>query len=314
MQTAILLCREFEIFSDVHEIYYSCDRQILLSKSYSLLLTAPFDFNRADYSSQTSTNLHRRRNVSGHFFILIPLVSMALPAVIVSMITLTTSIAGILGVIKRRCGACQTISQLVCRSTVLVEKIGKLMKAFDDSPQRPNETRGISLILNLRHEEFKLAKKKLRKMKQRTERTNLIHLTNKFIMAQGWAKEIEAIQNELIHLRNGIENALMVWNSTRFASPNLQKMAANDLTTKKESGGRDHRVANDMNRKGAVNCNYQMRRNPSERLLPRKSERYDQSSDFDKLSVTAVWGKNREYKPTPHRRLQVILLGEYKNK
>ena len=208
---------------------------------------------------------------------------MALPAVVVSMITLTSSMAGVLGIIKRRCGACRAIAHLVSKSNELVGRIRKLLKTLEDNAEGRTDARAISMALNLRREEFDSVLRKLEKMKQRTKRTNLIHRTKKFIMAQSWAKNMEAIRDDLVHLRNGIETIVTVWNSPLFADPAMGNNATNDLTNKKE--------AEDMNGKGTVGCEDQMRQNLLELLLLPTCEQNDPSCNLDTLSVTPVWNK-----------------------
>ena len=124
---------------------------------------------------------------------------MAELAVIMAMITVTSTAASVLGIIKRRCGASQTITELVNNCAELVDKIRTLLKTLEGDAQVPCDARRISTALRLRHEEFDAIIKKLDKFKQLTKRTHQVDRTEKFIRAQGWAKRMEAIYNNLVH-------------------------------------------------------------------------------------------------------------------
>ncbi len=98
----------------------------------------------------------------------------------------------------------------------LVHKVRELLKTIERAIQVPHEACGISTGLNYRREEFDAVLKKLEKMKQRTKRTHPLQRTENFILAQGWAKQMEAIHNNLVHLRNGIETIVATWDVGQF--------------------------------------------------------------------------------------------------
>ncbi len=104
--------------------------------------------------------------------------NMALPAILVSMITVRNTAAGIIGTIKRRCGASQAIVELTSTCTELVVKIRKLLMTLESSAEVPHDTRAISTAL-------KTILKNLDKMNQCTKRTHPVDRTEKFVLAQG---------------------------------------------------------------------------------------------------------------------------------
>ncbi len=184
---------------------------------------------------------------------------MALPAALVSMITLTNSAGSVIGVIKRRCGACQAITDLATKSVHLVKKIRKLLKTLEASIEVLHDTREISTALNLRLEEFEQVQKNLDKMSRRTKRTHPIDRTEKFIMAQGWAKKMEAIHSDLVDLRNGIEIIVSSWGVGQFVVKKVvEEIVTIDLTKKKESGRQSGRWDQhaDSQMKGPGTLNY----------------------------------------------------------
>ncbi len=174
---------------------------------------------------------------------------MALPAVIASMITVTCTAAGALGIIKRRCGASEAIIDLSIKSAELVDKIHLLLKTLEASTEVPYDAREISTALNLRREEFDKVQKNLDKMERRTRRTRRIDRTEKFITAQGWAKKMGAIYSDLVELRNGIESIVSSWGVGQFVVKKVvEKIETIDVTMKKESdrqAGRWYQRADD---------------------------------------------------------------------
>ncbi len=79
---------------------------------------------------------------------------MAELALTMSMIKVTSTAASMLGQIKRGCGACQTITQLVIKYAELVNKIRTLLKTLEGYAQVLCDARSISTALRLRREEF----------------------------------------------------------------------------------------------------------------------------------------------------------------
>ncbi len=152
-----------------------------------------------------------------------------------SMITVTSTAATILGAIKRRCGASLAIVELAGKSDDLVNKIRELLKTLEDSAQVPHDTRGISTALNHRLEEFDAVLKKLKKMNRRTKRTHPADRTEKFIMAQGWAKKMEAIHAELVDMRSGVENIVSIWDVAKLVTKD-EEIVTVDATKKRGSG------------------------------------------------------------------------------
>ncbi len=189
-----------------------------------------------------------------HFLNSLSIVAMAELAVIMSMITVTTTATSVLGVIKRRCGASQTISELARKCVKLVDKIHELLKILERSAHVPSNTGGISTALDHRREEFDAVLKDLEKMNRRTKRTHPIDRTEKFIFAQGWAKRMEALYNDLDRLRNGIENLVSNWDAAHFVVKKVEEIATIDAT--KESGTQagmwNQHAENGWTRKGAV--------------------------------------------------------------
>ncbi len=160
---------------------------------------------------------------------------MAELAIVMPMITLTSTAASILGLIKRRCGASQAITELTRKCAGLVNKIQTLLKTLEGDAQMPRDTRGISTALRLRREEFDAVLKNLEEMNRRTKRTSPIDRTEKFIKAQGWAKKMEAIHNDLVHLRNGIENIVSNWDVAQFVATKFEEVVTVDLTKEQQS-------------------------------------------------------------------------------
>ncbi len=150
------------------------------------------------------------------------------------MITATTTVANMLGMIKRRCGASQAISELASKSTELVGKIRELLMTLEEGSQGLPDKIGISTALNNRREEFVAGLQNLENMEGHTKCTNAIDRTERFIMAQGWAKRMEAIHNDLIHLRAGIETIASSWDVAKLVL-NVKKTVANDLAEMMES-------------------------------------------------------------------------------
>ncbi len=169
------------------------------------------------------------------YFFPISAVVMAELAVIMSMITVTSTAATILGAIKRRCGASLAIVELAGKSDDLVNKIRELLKTLEDGAQVPYDTRGISTALNHRREEFDAVLKNLEKMNRRTKRTHPADRTEKFIMAQGWAKKMEAIHAELVEMRSGVENIVSIWDVAKLVTKD-EEIVTVDATKKRGSG------------------------------------------------------------------------------
>ncbi len=185
-------------------------------------------------------------------------VDMALPAVLVSMITLTNTAAGIVGIIKRRCGASQAIVELTTKCADLVVKIRKLLMTLEGSAEVPHDTRAIYTVLNLRREEFDVILQKFDKMNQRTQRTHPVDRTEKFILAQGWAKKMESIHSDLANVRNGIETIVSSWDVGQHVITNVvENILTIDATKRKEFGrgpGRpDQHAENAVTGCGTVN-------------------------------------------------------------
>ncbi len=177
---------------------------------------------------------------------------MAELAIIMSMITVTSTAAGILGIIKRRCGASQTMIELVNKCAELVDKIRKLLKTLEEDTQVPRDTRRISTALDLRRQEFDAVLKNLEKMKMRTKSAHPIDRTEKFIKAQGWAKKIEAICNDLVHLRNGVENIASSWDVAMLVTK-VEEVVTIDATKKIDSARREKHTESSTRRSGTVN-------------------------------------------------------------
>ncbi len=77
--------------------------------------------------------------------------------------------------------------------------------------------------------------KNLEKVSRRAKRTSSVERTEKFIMAPEWAKKMGAIHNELSHLRNGLENIVLNWDTAKFVATKVEHMGTIDLTKKQES-------------------------------------------------------------------------------
>ncbi len=152
-----------------------------------------------------------------------------------SMITVTSTAATILGAIKRRCSASFAVVELAGKSDDLVGKIRELLKTLEDGAQVPHDTRGISAALNHRSKEFDAVLKNLKKMNQRTKRTHPADRTEKFIMAQGWAKKMEALHAELVDMRSGVENIVSIWDVAKLITKD-EKTVTVDATKKRGLG------------------------------------------------------------------------------
>ncbi len=101
----------------------------------------------------------------------------------------------------------------------------------------PHDTRGISTALNLRREEFDVILKNLDKMKRRTKRTRPIDRTEKFILAQGWAKKMESIHSDLANVRDGTETIVSSWDVGQlFVTKVVEEIVTIDATKRKELG------------------------------------------------------------------------------
>ncbi len=167
---------------------------------------------------------------------------MALPAVVVSIIAVTSTAASILGIIKRRCGASQVITELTWKCAELVEKVRVLLKAFQYSAKILQYTEGAATALYLWLEEFNTVLKSLEKIDRGTNRTHPMHRTERFIMAQGCAKKMEALYNDLVHIRNGVETIVASWDARKFVGTKVvEEIEEIDGTKVKEYGSRARR-------------------------------------------------------------------------
>ncbi len=212
---------------------------------------------------------------------------MGLPAVVVLMITLASTAARILRMVKCRCGASQAIIQLTSRCVDLVEKIRKLLKTLKEGAQVPHDTRGISTALNLRREEFDAVLSNLEKMNRRTKRTHPIDRTEKFILAQGWAKKMEAIHDDLVHLRNGIETIVSSWDSAQFVGTKVEEIATIDVTNKKQPGSREQHMEIDMMGDGGTSYGDRIKMT-TVNLTDANKAALNHFGNLDKLSLPAA--------------------------
>ncbi len=172
---------------------------------------------------------------------------MAELALVMSMITVTSTATSILGIIKRRCGASRTTKELAIKCTDLVEKIRELLKTLQKGPQMPHDVCAISTALNHRREEFDTILKNLEKMNRLTKRSHPIDRTEKFILAQGWGKKMETIYLELVHLRDGIEGVTSSWDVAKLIMKH-DEIVTIDVTKKEESRRRVRRLEDRANR------------------------------------------------------------------
>ncbi len=164
---------------------------------------------------------------------------MALPAILVSMITVTNTAAGIIGTIKRRCDASQAIVEHTSKCAELVVKIRKLLKTLEGSAEVPHDTRAISAALNLRREEFDAILTNFDKMNRRTKRTHPIVHTDKFMLAQGWAKKMVSIHSDLANVRDSIETIVSSWDVGQYVVTKVvEEIVTVDVTKLAESGRR----------------------------------------------------------------------------
>ncbi len=177
---------------------------------------------------------------------------MAELAVIMAMISVTSTATSLLALIKRRCGASQATAVLVTNCDELVAKIHELLKTLEGESQVPYDTRRISTALNQRRQEFDKVLKKLERMNRRIERTKRRDRTERFIMAQGWAKKMEAIHSELVQLRSGIENIASSWDAAKFVAAKIEEMVTIDVTRKKELRSRESYIGGERMRSGTV--------------------------------------------------------------
>ena len=179
---------------------------------------------------------------------------MALPAVLVSMITVTNTAAGIIGTIKRRCGASQAIVELTSKCAELVVKIRKLLKTLEGSAEVPHDTRAISTALNLRRDEFDAILKNLDRVNRRTKRTHPVDRTEKFILAQGWAKKMESIHSDLANVRDGIETIVSSWDVGQFVVTKVVEEIVTIDVTKREELGRGPGRSDEQGKSAVLGC------------------------------------------------------------
>ncbi len=178
---------------------------------------------------------------------------MAELAVVMSMIAVTSTSVTILGVIKRRCGASQAITELVRKCTKLVKKIRKLLKMLEGDTQVPRVTRRIYGALSIRREEFDAVLKDLVIMQRRTKCASPVERTEKFIMAQGWAKKLEVIYDDLVDLRNGIENIVSNWDIAQYVATKVEEVVTVDFTKREELRWRQQHARSELIQSGTVN-------------------------------------------------------------
>ena len=176
---------------------------------------------------------------------------MAELAVIMSMVSVTSTATSILGIIKRRWDACKAITEIASKCAELVYKVRSLLKMLEGGAQVPQDTRGISTALHLRREEFVAILKNLDKMNGRTKRTHAIDRTEKFILAQGWAKKMEAIHSDLVQLRNGIEVLVSSWDVAKLVKKG-DEIVTIDVSQKEELGRWKHLAESEMRGSGTV--------------------------------------------------------------
>ncbi len=148
---------------------------------------------------------------------------MAVFEIILPMLTVTAGALTILGIIKRRCGASQEISELATRCTNLVSKIQEILEKLGGYNDIPPDLHLISTSLRHRRAEYYDVSKSLKEMLRLTRRTGPWGRTKKFIMPQGWAKKMENIQTDLVHVRNGIENIASNWDLTIYVVTKVGK-------------------------------------------------------------------------------------------
>ena len=117
----------------------------------------------------------------------------------------------------------------------------------------PRGIHRISTALRLRREEYDAVLKNLEKIKRRTKHTHQIDCTEKFIKAQGWAKNMEAVYNDLVHLRNGIENIVSNWDVVQFVAAKFEEVVTVDVTKKEESRRSEHRWEREVIGTGSLN-------------------------------------------------------------
>ncbi len=224
---------------------------------------------------------------------------MAELAVIMSMITVTSTAASVLGVIKRRRGASQTIIELASNCAELVEKIRTLLKTLEGDAQVPCDARRISTALNLRCEEFDAVLKKLERFKQLTKGTHPIDRTEKFIKSQGWAKRMEAIYNNLVHLRNGIENIASNWDAAQFLATKFDEIVTIDVTKREGSGNKEQHSINEVMESSTVNYVDRIQM-AMVRLTDANKEALNQYGNLERLSLpdamyeAGFWVKNTD--------------------
>ncbi len=129
-------------------------------------------------------------------------------AVIMSMITVTSTVSNILGVIIRRSSSCLAMTRLVSKCAELFDKVRELLKLLEGGVQVPHDTGEIATALSHRREQFDVILQNPEKMKRRTRHTNPVDRTERFIAGQGWAKKKRVIHYDLVDLRNSIQRVL----------------------------------------------------------------------------------------------------------
>ncbi len=178
---------------------------------------------------------------------------MAKLAVIMTMITVTSTATSILGIIKQRCGESGAIVELASKMAELVNKVCILQKTLEGGSHVPQDKRGISTARNLRREEFVAILKNLDKMSRRSKRTHPLDHTEKFIVGQGWTKKMEGILNDLVQLRNGIENIVSNLDAAEFVVTKFEEIVTVDVTNKNKRGRREQHTQTEMVGNGTVN-------------------------------------------------------------
>ncbi len=214
---------------------------------------------------------------------------MAVLEIILPMITVGSAALSLLGIIKRRCGASQEIKGLVNRCAKLVCKIQELLKTLEGYSNIPPDFRLISTSLRHRREEMHEILMSLDEMQRLTERTGLYGRTEKFIMAQGWAKKMDAVHTDLHQVRNGIENIVSNWDLAIFIVTSVVKIPLAQYLERAERLTNRNELAEGVDIKGAItfsSTNPETEPSPLDNLLEHESLESKLDSRFTKYAFS----------------------------
>ena len=171
-----------------------------------------------------------------------------------SILASTSSALNILIAIKHRLGGGSvTLAEQASKCADLVDEIRKLLEVQNEDVQLPQNTSEILTALNRHRDEFDATLKNLQKMNQRITSTHPTDRTKKFILAQGWAKNMAAIYTNLARVRQDILDIVSNCDESQFVVLKGEEIAVIDVTKNEEPEGIEQQAESEI---GSGTLNY----------------------------------------------------------